>query len=1668
MKNIYCKLVLVSLLLVSFSASVTARDCAWQRKSTARNAAASTKAAACKRAQSTAELNVNNVRALINGYGNMWYDGSVTQYHLPKNSNTCPLYCAALWIGGTDVNDNLRIAALRFGQDGDDYWPGPLKINGTASVDLPICNYYDKHFVITKAEVLSFMEHFDYSGNNPVLVSELSNIPDVILNWPAKGEGDDLTSYLAPFYDADHDGVYNPYNGDYPWYDFNNDLCPRTLKQRYPERSSVRMPTMEEEAGIVTGGILSDQVLKGDQTIWWVFNDMGNTHTETKGQPIGIEIRAQAFAFSTNDKINDMTFYSYEIINRSSYELKNTYFSQWVDPDLGNAQDDFVGCDVRRGLGYCYNGTSTDSPGAGSYSGIPPAVGIDFFQGPYMDPDLKDNPKIDISYIENSTNAPLKKLLSLYKMKKVGTSIDSLDAQGRQVYDTVDISYHADDFFAADPKSWYFKQNDVVGNCAINGVNFGNGIVDDERFGMRRFVYYNNTASGINGEPDKASDYYYYLRGMWTDGSRMKYGGNALTGSLECDFMFPDDSDPWHWGTNGVVPATNPDDWNEITAGNKPSDRRFMQSAGPFTLKPGALNYITVGIPFAQATSGNNWTSVQLLRQIDDVCQRLFENCFKVLDGPDAPTLTCQELNNEIILYLNYENPNSNNYGESYSEDSPAIPSTYTDTAGNVKAYDTKYRFEGYQIYQLKDEHTSIADIDDPTKAILIFQCDLENYYDSVIDGSYVVNANGDSVLEKNTSPTLPIGTLINYTTDTRTGILSGKVMVEGANKGIQHVFRVTKDQFATGRNTDLVNNKEYYFIAIAYAHNRYKEYSQTEATFLDGQKEPYLAGRKREKDGGSIVPIVAIPHSPAAEDGGKIAQSEFGMCPQITRLGGYGNGGSMLRLDSASILELMGAKGQQAKAPGYMTGSLNSRGLDVNIKMNDACLIPHPTYIENAGPLNVRVIDPLKIKEGRFTILFKNSSARDTANVNDNTHWCIIRQDGGHFDSVETNGQMRYIDTIWSDFSIGRYNEQLFLDLGIAITLVNPNAAASPITLLSSDSTLITSSPYYGGVAQKGALLSSEIIFEDENNQWLSGVPDNDNYYLYNWIHAGMQFSYMSYSNFSQVKNSAVSAADPYMDEDYFTGYQTYESVGGGMMTTREHTFSKDKEQMFEDVVGGLWSPYALVSGQAFHPGFNFSYLMSDDDTLNYLSRLYLSGDGYATGEYKNKLQHQLNVTSFNRSLMYSDMSLLPSVRIVFTSDTTKWTRCPVIEMCDDKTQSEGNARKFMLRRHASVNKLGKTKAQMASEGLSYVAGSVDDPEYISASGMGWFPGYAINTVTGERLNIMFGEDSRYVNHNGRDMMWNPTGEMTEGTGNYILGGRHFIYVMNATNQPFYNFALPSGNATEVLTHYKTPSYDAGRWAMRMLASAERLMNRYMTPIASIPYVNHGVSHDERKVLIPQRDSIAMLYASVAWVNMPLVSTRHQFTNPMDIPNDVTINIDVRSRYGSFLGPNLTQSASAGIASANRELPAYQFVLSAKDAVLEGLAVRSNAKQAYIDSLLGQINIVPNPYYSYSQYETSSQLETKVRIVNLPTGMENGKQQGCLIRIYTVDGTLVRTIGPTPVNKTYVDWDLHNQTGIPIAGGMYLIHVDVPGIGERVIKWFGTMRPVDLNSFGF
>ena len=104
-------------------------------------------------------------------------------------------------------------------------------------------------------------------------------------------------------------------------------------------------------------------------------------------------------------------------------------------------------------------------------------------------------------------------------------------------------------------------------------------------------------------------------------------------------------------------------------------------------------------------------------------------------------------------------------------------------------------------------------------------------------------------------------------------------------------------------------------------------------------------------------------------------------------------------------------------------------------------------------------------------------------------------------------------------------------------------------------------------------------------------------------------------------------------------------------------------------------------------------------------------------------------------------------------------------------------------------------------------------------------------------------------------------------------------------------------------------------------------------------------------------------------------------------------------------------------------------------------------------------INIVPNPYYGYSGYETS-QLDNRVKITNLP--------KISTIRIFTVNGTLIRTIKKSD-DLTSVDWDLKNNDGIPVASGLYIIHVRTMIDGKKqnkILKWFGVLRPVDLDTF--
>ncbi len=102
----------------------------------------------------------------------------------------------------------------------------------------------------------------------------------------------------------------------------------------------------------------------------------------------------------------------------------------------------------------------------------------------------------------------------------------------------------------------------------------------------------------------------------------------------------------------------------------------------------------------------------------------------------------------------------------------------------------------------------------------------------------------------------------------------------------------------------------------------------------------------------------------------------------------------------------------------------------------------------------------------------------------------------------------------------------------------------------------------------------------------------------------------------------------------------------------------------------------------------------------------------------------------------------------------------------------------------------------------------------------------------------------------------------------------------------------------------------------------------------------------------------------------------------------------------------------------------------------------------AAAEDALDLIGVVPNPYMGVSAYETSN-LDRVVRFINLP--------DQATISIYTVAGTLIRTLQKDGPGRS-LDWDLNTHNQLPVASGMYLIHVDVPGVGEKVLK-FGVVN---------
>lgn len=1302
----------------------------------------------CDNAVRQFEQEINNVRARLTTGGDVWWDGTDGLYIVPKPppgvDAVSSIFAGSVWLGGLDPGGNPKVAAQRYGRPNSfDYYPGPLTPEGTTSRDT--CARWDKFFVVNGEDIRQFRALYATALAEDNLPLDPEDIPESILGWPSTGNpyfssihGFDLPNDLqglAGFWNEDDDPfTYDPTQGDFPVIEIRG--C--SAEPQFPE-----------------------------QMVFWIYNDAGNVHRESNLEvQIQMEIQVQAFAYTTSDDINSMTFQRYKLINRAQEDLLETYFAMWVDPDLGCYTDDFVGCDTTRSMAYVYNtdeldGTNgcTCDQGVPTYCDAVPLLGVDYFRGP----------------------------------------------------------------------------RDEFGN----------------ELGMSSFIYMNNSAPGnppdATQDPNTATQYYDILRGIWLDGSCLQEGGDGYDEGTPCTrYAFP-----------GAPNDEN--SWSMAQEGLGIGDRRTLQASGPFTLVPGAVNELIIGVVWVPDQSHPN-PSITRLQTADDLAQDLFDNCFDILDGPDAPDVDWVELDREIVAVLSNDLA-SNNFNEEYAEDGLGIP----------PGEDPTYRFEGYRVFQLANPSVSISsDRDDLDKVRLVAEFDVNNGITNV----YNWTAIGDE------------DTPINITEP----ILAPSLITSGTDDGIQHTLSIKTDAFASGDETRLINHRRYYFTVVAYAYNNYKDYDPTD-TENPGQVRQYLESNRNIGDPATGSDFYEVIPRPILD---RELMASYGDGAAITRLAGFGNNSNYLELNDET---------KDAIEAAFAGGAVQLSEL---------------TYVEGAGPIKVQVVNPRTVVNGDFELTMVDSDLGDDDLDADATWQLSCIDDCG-------------VATILSDRPISEINEQVIPEFGFSVTIGNAEE------------------PGVNPMGNNGAI-GGAITYEDpDGDRWLSFLPDGFQ------INTGVAFFDNSISN--------------YVNTDF--GEEFYEDDIAGSLT---------------DMFPGIY-PYQLMDWTERENG------------APYISPVWLSPTN--------------TNASANRQL---DLEDLINVDIVFTSDKSLWTKCPIIETAniyydDSGFEAEGGNRMFDTRARPSVTR----EADPANPN---VAALEVDPDPRRDEGMGWFPGYAVDVETGRRLQVFFGENSVYdgveltngflPQSNGADMIFNPSSVLYDPIPgapvnmlNFVGGGQHFIYVTNL-------------------------EYDEG----------EFLESRFESTSSPVP---------TRKINGARE---------IIWAGVPWLTPGTELLSYADglIPNNVRVSLRVNNSYG------VSEDTEV-----NNGYPTYQF--SIED------AAPGTLDQVGIESALDEINVVPNPYYAFSDYE-DTQFDTEVKITNLPAQ--------CVVTIYSLDGKFIRQydrdeqeimlrgsdrpVGTRQINPD-ITWDLDNYRGIPVASGVYLIHVAAPGMGERTLKWFGVNRQFDPSG---
>ena len=106
-------------------------------------------------------------------------------------------------------------------------------------------------------------------------------------------------------------------------------------------------------------------------------------------------------------------------------------------------------------------------------------------------------------------------------------------------------------------------------------------------------------------------------------------------------------------------------------------------------------------------------------------------------------------------------------------------------------------------------------------------------------------------------------------------------------------------------------------------------------------------------------------------------------------------------------------------------------------------------------------------------------------------------------------------------------------------------------------------------------------------------------------------------------------------------------------------------------------------------------------------------------------------------------------------------------------------------------------------------------------------------------------------------------------------------------------------------------------------------------------------------------------------------------------------------------------------------------------------------------------INVFPNPYMGRHELEGTDSvlpLPKYVTFNHLPTS------QDVYFKVFNVSGTMVANFQKSTTTQ-YQKWNMRNSNDFPLASGVYVIHIDMPGLGTSKVLKFAMVTEEEFSK---